>query len=343
MARPTPVFYVLHGDDEFSLRAEAQVMRARVHDPALGDLNITRMDGKVATPREVIGAASAVPFAADKRLVIVEGMLAWLARKGSGKAGKADLDYLIERLPQLPDTARLVFLELEILPEKHPVLRLAQEPDKRGYVKACIPPRNSQDRTGRGWDMGWIMRWISQRAEFYGGRMEPRAAAALAQMVGQDLYAADSECAKLVSYVGPEQVITESDVATMTHYVPETNIFQIADALATRNSDQAAQIVHRLLRADDPPEPLALLGTISRHFRLLIQVREALDGGANVRELPEIKGDWHARRLSDQARHLSLGELEAIYRNLLETDYAIKSGRVGDALALDLLVAGLAE
>jgi hypothetical protein len=34
-------------------------------------------------------------------------------------------------------------------------------------------------------------------------------------------------------------------------------------------------------------------------------------------------------------------QLEGIYRNLLETDNAIKTGRVGGELALDLFVAGL--
>jgi DNA polymerase III delta subunit len=43
----------------------------------------------------------------------------------------------------------------------------------------------------------------------------------------------------------------------------------------------------------------------------------------------------------EQARRFTLQQLEAIYRNLLETDFAIKMGRVSDALALDLLVAGL--
>lgn len=344
--RPAPSFYVLHGDDHFSLRAEAQVMRARMYDPALGDLNTSVLDGAQVSVNEALSAASVMPFLAERRLVIVEGMLSALFRRGSGKGAKADLDMLTAALPNLPETARLVFLEFEILPDKHPVLRLALEEGQRGFVKEHSPPRdpsdrpNEKDKSRRRWDPGWVARWIAQRAEYYGGRMEPRAAAVLSQMIGQDLYAADSECFKLVTYAGNERSITEADVSALTPYVPEANIFQIVDAIATRNGAQAALLVHRLLENE---EPLMLLGMVNRHFRLLIQVREALDLGADVRQVPEVRGDWHARKLSEQARRFSLEQLEAILRNLLETDFAIKSGLVKDILGVDLFLAGMAE
>jgi hypothetical protein len=45
--------------------------------------------------------------------------------------------------------------------------------------------------------------------------------------------------------------------------------------------------------------------------------------------------------LLDQAAHFA-ARLEAVYRHLLDTDVAIKSGEIGAEAALDLLVAGLA-
>ncbi len=140
--------------------------------------------------------------------------------------------------------------------------------------------------------------------------------------------------------LGSPMLQHEADVATLTPYVPEASIFHIIDAIATRNGAQAALLVHRLLENE---EPLMLLGMINRHFRLLIQVREAIDLGADVRQVPEVRGDWHARKLSEQARRFSLEQLEAILRNLLETDFAIKSGLVKDVLGVDLFLAGMAE
>jgi DNA polymerase-3 subunit delta len=305
------------------------------------DLNTTRLDGKTASISDVLAAAGALPFLADKRLVIVEGLLTWLGRKGAGKSAKNDLDRLVEALPQLPESTRLIFLELEQLKPGHALLKLALREDAHGFAKDYSPPRDPRDRSGARWDMAWIVKWITRRVEHYGGKIEPKAASALAAVIDQDVYAMDSECAKLVDYAGPGQVITEADVAAMTTYVPEANIFDIVDAMGHGNGAQAVLLIHRLL--DDPKQQaFGLLGMINRQFRLLIQVREALDMGSNPRELPDLQGkSFMAQKLLEQARRFSLQQLEAIYRNLLETDFAIKMGRVSDALALDLLVAGL--
>jgi DNA polymerase-3 subunit delta len=101
-------------------------------------------------------------------------------------------------------------------------------------------------------------------------------------------------------------------------------------------------LLHRLL-ADN--EPMQLFGMIIRQFRLLIQTRELLESGSGAKDLPrflDVPG-FVADKLARQARSFeSLAQLEQIYRHLLETDVAIKTGKIEDTLALDLLVAGLA-
>lgn len=342
MSKPPPLFYVLHGDDEFTLKAEVRAMRAKLGDPTMADVNTSRFDGRTVSLAEIISAARMTPFLLDKRLVIVEGLLTRKAT-GKGKAAKGDLEPLLEALTTLPETARLVFVEYESLKDTNPVLKLAQS-DPRGFAKNFSPPRDPLDRTGERWDTGWIARWISARVEKAGLRIEPRAATILASLVGEDLYAADRECEKMILYVGAGSArpITESDVAALTAYTPEANVFEIVDALGEGKSQQAAILVHRLL--DDPKQqPLALLSMIVRQFRLLIQVREALDTNRGLRDLPDLARlpDRVLRNLSAQAKRFSPAQLEQVYRHLAETDAAIKTGRISDMLALDLLVAGL--
>ena len=302
-------------------------MRGRMGDPGMAELNTAQFDGKLATPPEVVAAACAMPFLADKRLVIVEGMLTWLTRKGGGKTAKADLDYLVAALPTLPDSARLVFVEPETLNDSHPVLKLIRQ-EPRGYVKAFNPPGNPAN-------------WITKQVESYGGKIEPRAAAALAAVIGTDLRAADSECAKLVTYTGGMRAITEADVALLTPYVAEAKIWDMVDALGRRDGKTATILTQRLLEDQDP---FALLPLIYRQFRLLIQAREVLDAGGNKSDLmkyPDFRSDFVAGKAIEQARNFTMAQLEAIYRYLLDTDHGIKTGRVNESLALDLLVAGL--
>src|SRR5258708_12288264 len=95
-------------------------MRGRMGDAGMAELNTAQFDGKLATPPEVVAAACAMPFLADKRLVIVEGMLTWLTRKGGGKTAKADLDYLVAALPTLPNSPPLSFPQPQPPTPTHP-------------------------------------------------------------------------------------------------------------------------------------------------------------------------------------------------------------------------------
>jgi DNA polymerase-3 subunit delta len=329
MAPRTPTFYVLHGPDEFSCKAAVQTLREQMGDPTTAELNTTVLDGKNATAADVLSSAGAVPFLSDKRLVIVEGMLSWLARKGAGKTGKNELDRLAEGLPHLPDFARVVFVEPETLSDRHVILQLAKT-DPGGYHKLFDPPRNPA-------------RWITEQARrVYATDIEPGAVAALALVIGQDLRAADSELAKLAAYVNGERPISEADVLLLTPYAAEPDVFQMVDALGKRDGATAARLLHRLLEQNDP---LQLFGMIVRQFRLLILAREYLDAGGSPKQIGKAIGvhPFVGEKLAGQVRTFSLDQLEHIYRYLLETDVSIKTGKVDSILALDLLIAGVAS
>ena len=79
----------------------------------------------------------------------------------------------------------------------------------------------------------------------------------MAAVIGSDLRAADSECIKLVTYVGLDRTITEADVHTLTPYVSETDIFKIVDAMGRGDGKVALRLIYRLLE-DPKEEPLCV-------------------------------------------------------------------------------------
>ncbi len=324
-----PTFYILHGDDEFSRRAAVQAMRDQMGDPSMADLNTTVLDGKTATAADVLSAARAMPFLSDKRLVIVEGIITWLSRKNAGKSGKAELDQLGEGLAHLPESARLVFVEPGQISDRNAILKLARE-IPGGYHKEFKPLTKP-------------VQWIKKRAqEEYGVEIEHPAAVALANVIDDDLRAADSELAKLSTYVNAERAITEADVALMTAYVAEANIFEMVDAMGRRDGATASQLLHQLLKDDDP---LRIFGMIVRQFRLLILAREFLSTGGTPKQAGKALGvhPFVGEKAAGQARAFSQEALETIYRFLLDTDISIKTGKIDADLALDLLFAGISS
>jgi DNA polymerase-3 subunit delta len=367
VSKKAPVFYIFHGDNQFELRAELRAIRARMAEAdGTGDLNISTFDGTTASVAEVISTAQMVPFLSDRRLVIVEGMLTHLApkaKRGKGKssaetahqpdeqqsaAAQAALEALLKALPTLPDTARLIFAEPGALHETHPVLKFAKQEDSRGLVKRFsvkLDPKSRSDRPK--WDSAWLSAWVVKRVERYGGSIERRAVSLLIQLVGQDLYALDNECAKLATYVGGSRPITEQDIAALTQYVPESSIFEMVEALGKGDSKTALTLMHRSIERFGE-SPLGILTMINRQFRLLIQLREALDDPsceAALRQVEDLRmlPEFTLNKLREQARRFSMRALERIYRHLLEVDYNIKVGKVADVLALDLLASGLAS
>lgn len=329
MAQPTPTYYLFHGDDALHIEEEVARMRALMGDPGSAAMNTALFDGHEAAVADVFNAASALPFLADKRLVIVDGWLSWLARSAAGKAGQEQLKQIVDELPRLPDWARLVFVEKRALPDSNPVLKAARA-DPRGYVKAFNVPKDPT-------------RWIIQRAEHYGAAIEPAAARALAAVIGENLVAADNELFKLAAYVGEGGTIQEADVAALTPYVPEESIFDMVDALGKRDGQTAIRLLHHLLRDG---EELGLFGMIVRQFRLLLQAKEHLSGGGGRGgALAKALGvhPYVGEKLEAQSRNFSLADLDAIYHRLLEVDRRIKTGQMDAVLALDVLVAGLSE
>jgi DNA polymerase III subunit delta len=324
-------FFLFHGDDGLSSDEQVTRLRKSMGDDANADLNITELDGSQATVPEVIAAVSSYPFLADKRLVIVKGLISHLTRKGAGKIGKDGLARLEEDLPGLPDTARLVLVEKRELPAKNAIIQLAEK-SPNGYIRCQNAPKDTTN-------------WILRRAQDeYGVILENRAAMALSAVTGDDLRRADNELIKLTCYVEEDRPITEDDVAALTPYVSEANIFKMVDAIADGRANLALELLHRLL-ADKDEDVFRVYGMVIRQFRLLLQAKEHLISGGGVEGLSKAIGvrPFVGRNLARQARNFKMIDLERIYRYLGELDLKMKTGRIKPELAMDLFISGLAR
>ncbi len=336
------MYYILHGEDEFSRSLEIEKMRAKMGDPQFVDLNTAAYDGRALSLGELQHACDAVPFLSDKRLVIVEGMLARFERhQKKGAAAQAETGDepdpvnpelakgLTEYLAQLPETTRLVFVETKTLAKTNPILKHALGDKERGYVKAFQPPREST-----------LPRWIQDRVGEKKGAIALEAAQELAAHIGPDLRLLDNEIEKLLAYCG-EGTIGIEDVRALVPSVRESSVFDLVDAIGERKTKRALDLLHDQLA--HRAEPLPLFAMITRQFRLLLQTKDLGTRGMRPSEMAgHIKQNpFVITKTSEQAKNFSLAQLEVIYRKLLETDLAIKTGRSDAAVALDTLIVDL--
>jgi DNA polymerase-3 subunit delta len=83
---------------------------------------------------------------------------------------------------------------------------------------------------------------------------------------------------------------------------------------------------------------------ITRQFRLIAQARD-LEKGLSRLQIQErlgLKASYALDKTLSQAKLYDFDDVRRAYDKLLETDLAIKTGKYGEKLALELLVTELA-
>ena len=331
-----PTFYLLRGDDSTRIKEVIAGFQTGLGDPSMADLNTTRNDGESLGFEPLQADALTMPFLADRRLIIVENARAFLAKMAKDRA-QACLDLF----GNLPETTALVMVVDDQQAKKRGerywehgktyawLTDWMREHNDQALLIDCALP-DEEDMPS----------WILRKAKELGGGFKPDAARLLASYVGNNTLRAQNEVLKLITYVGDRQVVEEADVSLLTAQEQEGNIFTFTDALGERNSKAAMQQFMLLMEDNDL---LELTGMIHRQFRLLIQAREILDAGGNPPDIEQELGvlGFAARKLSDQARRISMRQLLDIYDRLLKIDLEMKSGGTPGDVAYELLIADL--
>jgi len=345
------MIYLLHGPDELLRSERLDALRAALGAPELAELSTTWLDGRKTSMAEVRHHCDVMPFLTARRLVVVSGLLAQLRRrqqagkkKGNAAAedetGKgatradADRDALLAYLAELPETTDLALVEAESVPRNErsfkEVARLAEA--GRAEIVPCEAPEERD-----------LPEWVLRRARQKGGVIEREAAFDLATSIGRNLRLLDSELDKLITYRSGAGPIRREDVRLLTPYTQEANIFDMVDAIGQQNGPKAVRLLRELVR--DGAAPLYLLSMIVRQFRILVQVADQMSLGRGKDEIAKAIGlhPFPTQKAMEQCRHWRMHDLEQAYDQLLGADLAIKTGKLPDDLALDLLVIELSQ
>jgi len=319
-----PNFYFLFGNDEFAITRKLKEFESDFTDPTSADMNTARLEARSMSEDDLNNAVNAMPFLAKRRLVLLQNPS---TKYNNPNARKKFLEFL----EKAPETTRLVMFE-SVEPkeaEKHWLVKWAEKNNKLMQAKAFMLPR-LKDMAG----------WMINETKNQGGKLDPRAAEMLKDMVGVDTRQAGMEIAKLLAYVNWERPVMAQDVEAVCIVTSQQSVFDFVDALANGNGKSAQHLLHRLLESEDE---FALWGMVIRQFRLLIQAREILDGRGNQNDVARALGvhPFVAEKTTQQAARFSIESLEYVYRKLLAIDEGVKTSQITLDLALDTLVVEL--
>lgn len=330
------MIYVIYGEDDFSKRERLEELRHEIGSPELLEANTTAMAGPGLRLRHLQEVCSAVPFLAERRLVVVEGLLEQFdagragGRDGRSAAAKAALEEWQQApvtLAQIPPTTILVFLKdgprrnNAVMRELATVAQLREFPLLGGAA---------------------LESWIRQRIASSGATATPQAVRRLVELVGGNLWVLSNEIEKLALYAGGEAPIDDVAVGLLVAYAREANIFQAVDSILQGRSAVAMRSILGLRQGGQPVS--YILTMLARQLRLILLAQELQAQrvpGPEMRGRLGLTADFAVRQVEEQARSHSYERVAAMYRRLLETDLAIKRGELGEDLALETLVAEL--
>ena len=97
-----PSLYIFYGDDGFGMAKTVQTMVEKLGDPQTAELNLTRLDQNTRL-EQLRGAAFAMPFLSERRLVVVSPALNLV------KSAKNN-ENLLAFLEKLPESTGLVLV-----------------------------------------------------------------------------------------------------------------------------------------------------------------------------------------------------------------------------------------
>ncbi|MFC1987711.1 DNA polymerase III subunit delta [Chloroflexota bacterium] len=328
--------YILAGRDDFSLARSLEKIKGEIGDPGILAISTTTLDGQQVSLDQLRIACETVPFLAGRRLVIVKGLLERFESKGRpGRQKKSprtnrqdEYKSLGAYIGKIPDSTILVLIEGRISGNNPFFKELAV----KAVVKSFPLMRDKE-----------LQPWIQKRVAEEGGSISPQAVSLLTKLVGGNLWIMASEINKLVLFA-LGRLIDENDVKAVVSYAQQANVFTMVDAIVESKTELAEQLLQQLLQSG--ASPAYLLVMLSRQVRMIVLARELQKQKKPKIEIQNKLGlpsEFALRKTLEQAGRYSLPRLKEVYRQLLETDLSIKTGKYDAELALNILIAELCQ
>ena len=279
-----------------------------------GDMNFNRFEGKDINPKQVIDLAETLPFFAERRVILIEN---------SGFFKNA-CDELAEYLAQPAASTYFVFVEEEV--------------DKRSRMYKAVKNAGKIVEFATQTEE-LITRWVLARLKKEGKNITGSVMQLFLSKTGSDMGNIDRELEKLICYTMGREVITKEDVEAVGTVHVSNRIFEMVTAIVTGNTRKAMDLYEDLLTLKEPP--MRILFLIAKQFNQLLQVKELAGKGAQKSEIAsKVKvPPFVAGKLMAQAKAFTKEQILSYVEFCVESEEAVKTGRLSDRLAVELLIA----
>jgi len=304
--------YLIYGPEVY-LRKQ---YRDRLHGGILeieDTMNYSYYEGKGLDVKSIMEMADTLPFFSERRLIIIE----------NSNFFNSSQDELNEYLKHLPATTYMVFIEEKIDKRN----KLFKTVSSVGYAANMSSPNEKELAR---W-AGLILKGENKKADNY-------VIMQMLSLIDTDMENIRQELEKLISYTMGKEQITLEDVKAVCTVHTENRIFDMIHAISVKNQQKALGLYYDLIKLREPP--MRILFLIARQFNLLLQMKElSLKGyGSNIiAERTGIK-EFIVKKNIALCRNFDIDELEKAVADCVNSEEAVKTGRLNDRLSVELII-----
>lgn len=303
--------YLLSGEETYLTRQFCE----RLAEAIAGDdsMNVNRFQEKNPDIREIISLADTMPFFAESRLIIIEN---------SGFF-KRDSSELADYLSQMPESTHIIFREDEIDKRN----RLFKKVKELGYFAEMKRQTEAE-----------LERWILTILKKEQINLTRSTMSYLLETIGTDMNVIRNELDKLIAYLGDKKVLEPADIDKICSRQISGQIFEMIDAMSSKNRKRAFQLYYDLIALKEPP--MRILFLITRQYLQLYQIKEMQKQGLSGQTLTAASGlsSYAIRKVSQRASRFSSEELKHCIEECAQMDEQIKTGLIRDSIAVELLI-----
>lgn len=327
-----PPILVLTGEDVGQFEwLKKDILQKIAYDPS--DLNYSYFDMKETSYAEVELDLVSLPFFADEKIVILDHLLDLTTAKKRVLTDE-DLKQFESYLEMPSESTKLVIFAEGKLDSKRRLVKLLKR--EAQIVEAATP--KDQD----------LKRYFASQAQELGLKFVGDSLDQLLLKSGYDFGELQKNLALLQAYNEDGQITLE-DVEEAVPKTLQDNIFDLTQMILKRQIDQASNLVKDLrLQGEDE---IKLIAIMLGQFRLFTQVKILSEEGQPESQIVTSLSDLSGRKINPyqvkfalrDSRRLSLPFLKQAMITLIETDYAIKSGKYDKDYLFDLALLKVAN
>lgn len=309
--------YVIFGEEEYLKNIYEKKLISNIVDENFKMMNFDIFEGKNVNISKIIDACDTMPFMSDYRVVIL---------KNTGliyDAKKDDTNKLENYLHILPKTTILIFIE-EKIDKKLKIFKTISNIGT--FHKIDILSENE------------LVNWILSIFKDNNKNISTKEAIYIIRNIGFNMEILLNEINKLISFKSSGTKITINDIDNICTKSIESKIFDLINFMSNKDMDNAIKIYKNLII--NKTSPFVILNMISRQFRIILQTKYLYNKNYSINNIAselELR-DFIVKEAIKQSKNFSIKILLQAINECLEIDNNIKTGKIIDEVAIELLI-----